>query len=76
MILTTRGLKWKKDLNQTPDADGWQLSTPAFMLYAAHKASLEIVEEAGWEKIQAKRELLNDWLWFLLNDLNNNAKKK
>ncbi len=73
---TTTRFKMEKGFKPNPGADGWQLSTPAFMLYAAHKASLEIVEEAGWEKIQAKREMLNDWLWFLLNQLNNNSKKK
>jgi kynureninase len=50
-------------------AEGWQLSTPSPLLYAAHKAALEIVQEAGWEKLQAKRQLLNSWLWFLLDEV-------
>ena len=57
-------------------AEGWQLSTPAFFLYATHRAALEIVEEAGWDNIQAKQKLLNNYLWFLLNDVNNAATKK
>jgi len=73
---TATRFKMEKGFKPNPGADGWQLSTPAFMLYAAHKASLEIFEEAGWEKIQAKKDLLNDWLWFLLSDVNNNAKNK
>ena len=73
---TATRFKMEKGFKPNPGADGWQLSTPAFMLYSAHKASLEIFEEAGWEKIQAKKDLLNDWLWFLLSDVNNNAKNK
>jgi kynureninase len=54
-------------------AGGWQLSTPSPLLYAAHKASLELFAEAGWEKLQAKRQQLNQWLWFLLEEMENNA---
>lgn len=51
-------------------AEGWQLSTPSPLLYAAHKAALEIVEEAGWDNLQAKRKKLSNWLWFLLEEVN------
>lgn len=51
-------------------AEGWQLSTPSPLLYAAHKAALQIVQEAGWENLQAKRKQLNKWLWFLLDQVN------
>jgi kynureninase len=54
-------------------AGGWQLSTPSPLLYAAHKASLELFAEAGWEKLQAKRQQLNQWLWFLLEEMENKA---
>jgi kynureninase len=54
-------------------AGGWQLSTPSPLLYAAHKASLELFAEAGWDKLQAKRQQLNQWLWFLLEEMENNA---
>lgn len=57
-------------------AEGWQLSTPALFLYAAHRASLEIFEEAGWSNIQAKRKLLNNYLWFALEQINATAAKK
>ena len=50
-------------------AGGWQLSTPSPLLYAAHRASLEIFYEAGWDKLQQKRKQLNKWLWFLLEEL-------
>lgn len=51
-------------------AEGWQLSTPSPLLYAAHKAALQIVQEVGWENLQAKRKQLNKWLWFLLDQVN------
>ena len=51
-------------------AEGWQLSTPSLILYASHKASLEIFEEAGWDRIQRKRLLLTAYLWYLLDELN------
>lgn len=50
-------------------AEGWQLSTPSALLYASHKASLDIFEKAGWEAIQQKRILLNSYLWFVLEDV-------
>ena len=51
-------------------AEGWQLSTPPFLMYATLRASLEIVEQAGWDAIQAKGRLLNDYLWFMLSRVN------
>lgn len=66
----------QKGFLPAPSAEGWQLSTPSPLLYAAHKAALEIVREAGWENIQAKRKKLNSWLWYLLNELNNTTTEK
>lgn len=50
-------------------AEGWQLSTPSPMLYAAHKAALEVFAEAGIENIYAKHRQLNDYLWYLLKEV-------
>src|SRR5260370_20123414 len=49
----------QKGFIPSPTAEGWQLSTPSPLLYAAHKAALEVFEEAGWEKLQLKRIQLN-----------------
>lgn len=68
--------KMEKGFVPMAGAEGWQLSTPALFLYATHRAALEIVEEAGWENIQAKRKLLNNYLWFLLNEINATSSKK
>lgn len=53
-----------------PGAQGWQLSTPSLLLYASHRAALDVVAEAGWDVIQAKREKLTAFLWAILDDVN------
>lgn len=68
--------KMEKGFKAMPGAEGWQLSTPAIFLYAAHRAALEIAEEAGWENILAKKNLLNNYLWFLLQGLNEKSENK
>jgi kynureninase len=68
--------KMEKGFIAMPGAEGWQLSTPALFLYATHRAALEIFEEAGWQNVQAKRKLLNNYLWFLLEEVNATSSKK
>lgn len=62
--------KMEKGFKPAKSAEGWQLSTPSFILYALHKTALEIFGKAGWEKIRSKRNLLNSYLWFLLKNTN------
>ena len=62
--------KMEKGFKPIPTAEGWQLSTPSILLYASHKAALEIFEEAGWENLRTKQRLLHDYLWFILAELN------
>lgn len=59
----------QKDFVPEPSAEGWQLSTPSPVLYAAHKASLTIFEEAGVQNIFNKNVLLNNYLHFLLQEV-------
>lgn len=59
----------KKEFEPEASAEGWQLSTPSPVLFAAHRAALDIVEEAGWERILVKNRALSDYLHFLLRDL-------
>jgi len=68
--------KMEKGFKPMQGAEGWQLSTPSFMLYASHKVALDIFEQAGWDKIKAKRDLLKEYLWFLLNTVNDNVSGK
>jgi kynureninase len=62
--------KMEKGFKPIPTAEGWQLSTPSLLLYASHKAALDIFEQAGWESLRAKRRLLNNYLWFILDEVN------
>ncbi|HTD92551.1 MAG TPA: kynureninase, partial [Chitinophagaceae bacterium] len=68
--------KMQKGFVPMPGAEGWQISTPALLLYAMHRASLEIVEKAGWSSIQTKQKLLNNYCWFVLEELNASLGKK
>lgn len=68
--------KMEKGFKPIPTAEGWQLSTPSPLLYASHKAALDVFDEAGWGKILAKKKLLNNYLWFILDDINRSAPHK
>lgn len=58
-----------------PTAEGWQLSTPSPVLYAAHKAALEIFSEAGFDSLLLKGQRLSDFLLFVIDDINNQLPK-
>ncbi|HVT83735.1 MAG TPA: kynureninase [Chitinophagaceae bacterium] len=66
----------KKGFKPVLTAEGWQLSTPSPVLFAAHKAALELFEEAGLEQIHAKRKMLSDYLLFILDSCNSRSKEK
>jgi kynureninase len=68
--------KMEKGFRPIPTAEGWQLSTPSLLLYASCKAALEIFEKAGWENLQAKQILLNNYLWFILDEINQSSSQK
>lgn len=60
----------KKGFKPVLTAEGWQLSTPSPVLFAAHKAALEIFEEAGMDAVTKKSKLLSDYLFFVLDKVN------
>lgn len=62
----------EKAFEAEASAEGWQLSTPSPILYATHKAALEIFREAGWENVYEKNKSLTAYLWFVLNEANKN----
>lgn len=68
--------KMEKGFEAIPTAEGWQLSNPSILSMAAHKASLDIFDEAGMEKLHAKRKKLSDYLLFIIDDCNSKAKEK
>jgi kynureninase len=65
--------KMEKGFIPVPTAEGWQLSTPSPILYAAHRASLEIFSEAGFDRIRNKGQQLSDFLLAVLDDINNES---
>ena len=68
--------KMEKEFDATATAEGWQLSTPPALLLAAHKAALDIFEEAGMQNLHAKRNTLTAYLHFILNDINQKNNKR
>jgi kynureninase len=68
--------KMERDFDAIASAEGWQLSTPPALLLAAHKAALDIFEEAGMEDIHTKRKNLTAYLHFILNDINRKNNNK
>ncbi len=71
------GNRFKMEEKFTPyaSAEAWQMSTPPIMLLAAHQASLQIFNAAGFENMLAKSKLLSSYLLFLLNDINTPTQK-
>lgn len=63
--------KMEKGFNPIPTAEGWQLSNAPVLSMAAHKASLDIFEAAGWEQLFDKAAKLSNFLHFILNDISN-----
>ncbi|MEX1202442.1 MAG: kynureninase [Ferruginibacter sp.] len=59
-----------------PTAEGWQLSNAPILSMAAHKASLDIFEEAGIERLQKKSTALSMYLFFVLNEINRLSNNK
>ncbi len=60
----------QKGFNAIPTAEGWQLSNAPILSMAAHKASLDIFEEADMENLLDKARILSGYLHFILNDIN------
>jgi kynureninase len=68
--------KMEKGFEPIPTAEGWQVSNAPILSMAAHKAALDIFEAAGMDNLVAKGQLLSDYLFFILDDINNGLAKK
>lgn len=53
-----------------PSAEGWQLSNAPILSMAAHRASLDIFEEAEFDNLVKKGRALTNYLLFLLDEIN------
>ena len=62
--------KMDKGFEPIATAEGWQLSNAPVLSMAAHKASMDIFEEAGMDLLLMKSKLLSDYLLFIIDDIN------
>jgi kynureninase len=68
--------KMEKGFNPILTAEGWQLSNAPVLSMAAHKASLDIFEEAGMEALHNKRKQLAAFTHFVIQEVNNKSGDK
>lgn len=68
--------KMEKGFEAIPTAEGWQLSNAPILSMAAHKASLDIFDEAGMERLHTKRKMLSDYLLFIIDYCNSHQPEK
>lgn len=75
---TNKEHRFKMDpaFDAIPTAEGWQLSNAPILSMAAHKASLDIFEEAGFDNLVAKGQQLSDYLLLILDDINASQDRK
>lgn len=59
-----------------PTAEGWQLSNAPVLSMAAHKASIDIFDEAGMPALVKKGRAMSGYLQFIINEMNNAADQK
>ena len=56
------------DFHPMPGAEGWQLSNPPILALAPLRASMEIVSEAGPDRLRAKSVAVTGYLRYLLEE--------
>ena len=67
--------KMEPTFNPAATAESWSMSTPPMLLLAAHKASLDIFEVAGFDNLVEKSKALSNYLFFVLDHINPNNEK-
>ncbi len=59
----------RHEFDLLPGAEGWQLSNPPILSMAAIKASLDLFNEVGIEKLSSKSKKLTGYFELLINEL-------
>jgi kynureninase len=72
---TTR-FKMEKGFVPMPSAEAWQLSNAPVLSMAAHKASIDIFDEAGMDRLVSKAEKLTGYLEFVIDEINKGLDEK
>ena len=62
--------KMEKGFQPIESAEGWQLSNAPILSMAAHKAAIDIFDDAGMQNLIAKSKALTGYLEFCLNEIN------
>src|SRR5258706_6161517 len=62
--------KMEKDFRAMPTAEGWQVSNAPVFSMAAHKAALDIFEEAGMDALSEKSKKLTGYMEYILREIN------
>jgi kynureninase len=68
--------RMEKGFDPIPTAEAWQLSNAPVLSMAAHRAALDVFEEAGMDLLHEKRKQLSAFLHFILQDINSQASEK
>ena len=67
--------KMENSFTPSPNAEAWQMSTAPMLLLASHNASMDIFKQAGFKNLLSKSKLLSDYLFFVLNEINQPEKR-
>ncbi|MEP1488685.1 MAG: kynureninase [Algibacter sp.] len=59
----------RDEFDQLAGAEGWQLSNPPILSMAAIKASLDLIDDVGFQNLVEKSKKLTGYFEFLLNQL-------
>ena len=67
--------KMGETFTPTATAESWAMSTSPMLLLAAHRASLELFASAGFDNLLQKSKALSEYLFFVLNHINQPIEK-
>lgn len=70
----TNRFKMLPQFEPIPTAEAWQLSNAPIFSMAAHRAALQIFEDAGFENLLTKGRKLSNYLLFVLDEINASQK--